>query len=134
MTEAEKRLWYWLRAHRFQDVAFRRQTPIGQFIVDFVSHECRLIIEIDGGQHNENKADASRDQWLYSKGYRVLRFWNSDILKNRDAVLERIADGISLARPPSRQSRTPSAIGDLPLKGGGENSFSQRREQRGKIP
>jgi very-short-patch-repair endonuclease len=134
MTEAEKRLWYWLRAHRFQDVAFRRQTPIGQFIADFVSHECRLIIEIDGGQYNENKADAFRDQWLHSKGYRVLRFWNSDILKNRDAVLERIADAISLARPPSRQSRTPSAIGDLPLKGRGENSFGQRREQLGEIP
>jgi very-short-patch-repair endonuclease len=122
MTEAEKRLWYWLRAHRFQGVAFRRQTPLGQFIVDFVSHECRLIIEIDGGQHNENKADALRDQWLYSKGYRVLRFWNSDILKNRDAVLERIADAVSLARPPSRHSRTKSANGDLPLKGGGEES------------
>jgi len=134
MTEAEKRLWYWLRAHRFQDVAFRRQTPIGRFIVDFVSHECRLIIEIDGGQYNENKADAFRDQWLYSKGYRVLRFWNSDILKNRDAVLEQIADAISLAQPPSRRPRMTSASADLPLKGGGENSFSQRCEQRGKIP
>jgi very-short-patch-repair endonuclease len=134
MTEAEKRLWYWLRAHRFRGVAFRRQTPIGQYIVDFVSHERRLIIEIDGGQHNENKADALRDQWLRSKGYRVLRFWNSEILKNRDGVLERISDAICRARPPSRRSRTLSAIGDLPLKGGGQNSFSQRREQQGKIP
>jgi very-short-patch-repair endonuclease len=127
MTEAEKRLWYWLRAHRFRGVAFRRQTPIGQYIVDFVSHERRLIIEIDGGQHNENKADALRDQWLSSKGYRVLRFWNSDILRNRDAVLERISDAICRARPPSRQSQTPSAIGDLPLKGGGETNTSPTR-------
>ncbi|MGE5367545.1 MAG: endonuclease domain-containing protein [Betaproteobacteria bacterium] len=122
MTEAEKRLWYWLRAHRFRGVAFRRQTPIGQYIVDFVSDECRLVIEIDGGRHNENKADALRDQWLYSKGYRVLRFWNSEILKNRDGVLERISDAICRARPPSRRSRALSVIGDLPLKGEGEES------------
>jgi very-short-patch-repair endonuclease len=121
MTEAEKRLWYWLRAHRFQGIGFRRQTPIGQYIVDFVSHAYRIVIEIDGGQHSENKYDASRDQWLCSKGYRVLRFWNSDILKNRDAVLQSIADAISRVQPPSRRSRTQSAIGDLPLKGGGED-------------
>jgi very-short-patch-repair endonuclease len=120
MTEAEKRLWYLLRAHRFDGIAFRRQTPIGPFIVDFVCHELRLVIEVDGGQHNENERDNRRDQWLRAKGYRVLRCWNSDVLTNRDGVLELILDAISRNRPPSRQSRTSSASGDLPLKGGGE--------------
>ena len=119
MTEAEKRLWYWLRAHRFGGVGFRRQTPIGPFIVDFVSHEGQLVIELDGGQHNERKSDARRDRWLVAKGYRVLRFWNSEILSNRDGVLEIIAHALSQSRPPSRQSRSRSAIDDLPLKGGG---------------
>jgi len=127
MTEAEKRLWYWLRAHRFGGVAFRRQTPIGPYIVDFVSHKHRLIIEIDGGQHSSSERDHWRDQWFYSKGYRILRFWNSDVLKNRDGVLERIANVVLCAEPPSRQSRTRSAIGDLPLKGGGEINISPTR-------
>ena len=120
MTSAERRLWYLLRAHRFQGVGFRRQTLIGSFIVDFISHEHNLIIELDGGQHSESKRDARRDEWLNSKGYRVLRFWNSDVLKNQDGVLELIAEAISRARPPSRQSRMKSAIDDLPLKGGGD--------------
>jgi very-short-patch-repair endonuclease len=119
MTESERRLRYWLRAHRFNGVAFRRQTPIGPYIVDFVSHEPRLVIEFDGGQHSGRTSDARRDEWLYSKGYRVLRFWNSELLKNRDGVLARIADAIS-ASPPSRRSRTAFATDDLPLKGRGE--------------
>jgi very-short-patch-repair endonuclease len=123
MTESEKRLWHLLRAHRFKGVGFRRQTPIGPFIVDFVSHQVSLIIEIDGGQHSESKRDAHRDRWLRSKGYRVLRFWNNDVLKNRDGVLELFANEISRARPPSRQSLTTSAIVDLPLKGGGEGAM-----------
>ena len=84
MTEAERRLWYWLRAHRFNKVGFRRQKPIGPYTVDFVAPEVRLVIEIDGGQHDHSTSDRRRDAWLGSKGYRVLRFWNSEILKNRD--------------------------------------------------
>jgi very-short-patch-repair endonuclease len=121
MTDTERRLWYWLRAHRFNGIAFRRQTPIGPYIVDFVSLTHRLIIEIDGGQHGESIEDARRDEWLRSKGYRILRFWNSDVLKNRDGVLARITDAIfATQRTPSRQSRTTFGTGDLPLKGGGE--------------
>jgi very-short-patch-repair endonuclease len=127
MTEAEKRLWYLLRAHRFAGIGFRRQTPMGPYIADFVSDEYRLIIELDGGQHSENRRDARRDQWLQSKGYRVLRFWNSDVLKNRDGVLEAIANAVLSARPPSRQSRISAAIGDLPLKGGGEEYATSPR-------
>jgi very-short-patch-repair endonuclease len=120
MTEAERRLWYWLRAHRFSGIAFRRQVPLGPYIVDFVAHEFRLVIEIDGGQHAENASDARRDGWLNSKGYHVLRFWNSEVLRNRDGVLARIADAISRARPPSHEARTAFAPDDLPRKGGGE--------------
>jgi very-short-patch-repair endonuclease len=120
MTEAERRLWYWLRAHRFNGVAFRRQTPIGLYIVDFVSRELRLVIEIDGGQHDGRASDGRRDEWLESKGYCVIRFWNIEILRNRDGVLARIADAIARAQPPSRHSRTTFANDDLPLKGGDE--------------
>ena len=127
MTEAERRLWYWLRAHRFSGVAFRRQTPIGSYIVDLVSHTHRLVIVIDGGQHNENESDAHRDAWLNSKGYCVLRFWNSEVLKSRDGVLERIAETISNSAPPSRQSRTSFATDDLPLKGKGEVGAAMSR-------
>ena len=120
MTGAERRLWYWLRAHRFAGLGFRRQTPIGPFIADFVSHSQRLIIELDGGQHAESKQDARRDYWLRSVGYRVLRFWNSDILKNCDGVLEVISEAVAQNGPPSRRSPAAPLIGDLPLKGGGE--------------
>jgi very-short-patch-repair endonuclease len=106
-------------------MAFRRQTPIGPYIVDFVSHELRLVIEIDGGQHDGRASDARRDEWLKSKSYRVLRFWNSEVLKNRDGVLARIADAIS-ASPPSRRSRTMLATDDLPLRG--EVKFLRRRQ------
>jgi very-short-patch-repair endonuclease len=114
MTEAERRLWYWLRAHRFSGVAFRRQSPIGSYIVDFVSHTHRLVIEIDGGQHSENTSDVRRDDWLSSKGYRVLRFWNSEVLRDRDRVLARIAEAVSNSAAPSRRPRTAFASGDLP--------------------
>jgi very-short-patch-repair endonuclease len=95
MTEAEKRLWYLLRAHRFAGIGFRRQTPLGPYVVDFVSHEHRLVIELDGGQHVGRAADAVRDRWLEANGYRVLRIWNSDVLKNRDGVLQIISEAVA---------------------------------------
>ena len=89
---------------------FRRQEPIGNFIVDFVAFEKRLIIEIDGGQHadeNEKDNDLQRDEWLKSQGFRVLRFWNNEVLQNLEGVLETIRDNC-LRHPPL----TP------PIKGG----------------
>ncbi len=109
MTDAEKRMWHRLRAHRFEGLSFRRQFSIGNYVVDFVCLESRLIIEIDGGQHSESKRDAARDAWLRSQGFSVLRFWNNDVLSNTDGVLERIAQAIPAA-PPSLT---------LPRKGGG---------------
>ena len=81
---------------------FRRQAMMGSFIVDFICFEKKLIIEVDGGQHADNEADAIRDQWLTERGYRVLRFWNNDVLSNRDGVLEKIVEHLNhpLPSPP----------------------------------
>jgi len=88
-TDAEQRLWYHLRGHRFLGMKFKRQKPIGSYIVDFICLECNLIIELDGGQHSENiEYDTDRDTWLRSQGFTVLRFWNNDVMQNTEGVLE----------------------------------------------
>src|SRR5688500_9506610 len=92
-TDAEKRLWTYLRARRTSASHFRRQVPIGAYVVDFCCHGEKLIIEVDGGQHglaNEALRDSQRTKWLESRGYRVLRFWNNEILQNFDGVAETI--------------------------------------------
>ena len=100
-TDAEQRLWYHLRAHRFMGLKFRRQKPMGRYIVDFVCIERRLIIEIDGGQHAEQVVyDRQRDEWLGSQGYAVLRFWNNDVMQRLDSVLERIRCVLSATPSP----------------------------------
>ena len=88
LTEAERRLWYLLRAHRFEGIKFKRQVLIGRYIVDFVSFGQRLVIEVDGGQHADNETDLRRDRWLEDQGFRILRFWNNDVLNNTESVLE----------------------------------------------
>src|SRR5882724_8686520 len=89
MTEAEKRVWQILRLHRMRGCKFRRQVPIGRYIVDFVCHEARLIVEIDGGQHDTwSPREAERHEFLQSAGYRILRFWNNEVLANLDGVHE----------------------------------------------
>jgi very-short-patch-repair endonuclease len=102
MTAAERIIWYGVRAHRLNGASFRQQAPIGPFIVDFVCHDARVIVEIDGGQHFEAEhecRDARRDAFLASKGYRVLRFSNHDVMTNRSAVLEAIAEAVLGASP-----------------------------------
>jgi very-short-patch-repair endonuclease len=96
-TDAEDKVWAYLRAKRFFGLKFRRQVAIGQYIVDFVNFEHKLIIEIDGGQHNESPAvekDNQRTKWLESQGYKVLRFWNSDVVENIDGVLLTIRNAV----------------------------------------
>jgi very-short-patch-repair endonuclease len=113
VTKAERVIWYAVRAHRLDGASFRRQTPIGPYIVDFVSHTAKLIIEIDGGQHFEiwqEARDAKRDAYLATKGFRVLRFSNLDVLTNRDGVVSMIAAAVSAERAPSLPS---------PARGGG---------------
>jgi len=83
-------------------VKFRRQQPIGKYIVDFVCFEKKLAIEIDGGEHLQSSRDEIRDEWLQKNGYKVLRFWNNDVLKNTDGVIQTIVNEItpSLLSPP----------------------------------
>jgi very-short-patch-repair endonuclease len=89
-TNEKRKVWQALRASRLMNFKFRRQVPIDDFIVDFVCFEQKLIIEIDGGQHLDNKKDLVRDAKLKALGYRVLRFWNNEIIKNFDGVMEMI--------------------------------------------
>jgi very-short-patch-repair endonuclease len=113
LTKAERLIWYGLRAHRLDGAGFRRQTPIGPFIVDFVSHAAKLVVEIDGGQHFEDTREARdkrRDAFLAAKGFRTLRFSNHDVMTNRIGVLETIAAAVQEARAPSLPS---------PASGGG---------------
>lgn len=91
MTDAERRLWQHLRAHRFMGLKFKRQKPLGHYIVDFICVEAGLVVELDGGQHAEQVAyDQRRDAWLLEQGLTVLRFWNHDVLQQTDAVLEQL--------------------------------------------
>lgn len=89
-TDAERHLWYYLRANRIE-FKFKRQVPLGEYIVDFVCLEKRLIIELDGGQHMDNQAyDSKRTAWLMTQGFKVLRFWNHDVWHQRPLVLDAI--------------------------------------------
>lgn len=91
MTDAEQKLWYFLRRENL-GCKFRRQVHVGQYIVDFTSLEKSLIIEVDGGQHAGSRQDKQRDAWFSEQGYRVLRFWNNDVLQNTEGVLWRIRE------------------------------------------
>ena len=102
MTDAEHALWRILRNRQFEGVKFRRQVSMGPYIGDFVCYDARLVIEADGGQHNELKADTLRDAWFAAKGFRVLRFWNNEILKNSEGVAAAIAMALKGEAPLTR--------------------------------
>ena len=87
-TDAERALWHILRDRRFSGFKFRRQVPIGNYIVDFICLSERLIVEADGSQHAECARDAIRDAWLKAQGFRIRRFWNAEILAQREMVAE----------------------------------------------
>ena len=96
-TEAEQILWSWLRNKQMNGIKFRRQQPLGDYVVDFVSFDKKLIIEIDGGQHNEElviEKDESRTRRLESFGFRVISFWNNDVLSNTDGVITMIKNAL----------------------------------------
>ena len=99
-TDAEAKIWYHLRAKRMCGVKFKRQAPMGAYIVDFVAKHEHLIIEIDGGQHNE-QVDNERTKWLENQGFKVLRFWNNEVLANIEGVLETIRLSLEQVRTPS---------------------------------
>jgi len=90
MTDAEQALWRRLRRCQVKGCKFRRQHPFGDFILDFVCMEAKLIIEVDGGQHNESAQDSARDQALMNAGFRVMRFWNNQVLNEIESVVESV--------------------------------------------
>jgi len=118
-TDAERMVWGAPRAHRLGRASFRRQVPVGPYIVDFVCHAAKLIVELDGGQHFESerqKKDARRTAFLAGKGFRVLRFNNYDVMTNRTGVLEMIVlalkEARSLTLPRKRGRGQAAASGD----------------------
>ncbi|OHD70757.1 MAG: DNA (cytosine-5-)-methyltransferase [Spirochaetes bacterium RBG_16_49_21] len=109
-TEAEKKLWKYLKSKQVKELKFRRQEPLGSYIVDFVCFENKLVIELDGSQHIEDKEnDIERDDWLKSQGFAVIRFWNNEVMNNIDGVLAVIFNFCS--------NHPPLAP---PIKGGGQ--------------
>ena len=114
-TNAENLLWKQLRAKRLLGLKFRRQEPIGKYIVDFVCHEKKIIIELDGGQHSEHEEkDQKRDEWFRSEGFKILRLWNNDVLSQTEEILEIIAKKCL-------ESPSPSSP---PIKGGENRQVS----------
>ncbi len=99
MTDAERALWTALRDRRFSDFKFRRQVPVGLFIADFMCFAARLIVEADGGQHGESAYDARRTAWLEGKGFRVIRFWNHEILTQRRDIMDRLYTALTDPSP-----------------------------------
>ena len=114
-TDAERALWRLLRSRPLKDVKFRRQTPVGPWVVDFVAFEQRLVVEADGSQHLDSKRDLARDADLQARGFLVLRFWNNDILHNTEGVLHRIVETIGTLPSPRGLRPRPS-----PTRGEGE--------------
>jgi len=108
MTPAEKRLWSALRDRRFAAYKFRRQVPVGPYVADFICFEARLIVEVDGSQHAQSAHDSERDAWLASQEFLVKRFWNDEVVRNLEGVLDTIA-AVVVARtaPGVSEKRNP---------------------------
>ena len=112
MTDAEQQLWRHLRAHRLYGQKFRRQQPLGPYIVDFVHFGAQLIVEADGGQHDGRDKDAVRDHWLEQQGFKIMRFWNNDILRNPEGVLATILAALEPSAPPLPQPLSREGRGE----------------------
>ena len=112
MTQAERALWNRIRRRQLANCRFRRQSPIGPYVVDFVCMEARLVVEVDGSQHMESMYDSRRDAWLLSEGFRVLRFWNNDVLARMHLVLNRILDALASTRPLPPFGHLPPQAGE----------------------
>jgi very-short-patch-repair endonuclease len=127
-TDCERLLWQYLRAHRLQGFKFKRQQPLGVYIVDFVCFEARLIVEADGGHHAEQaEYDNRRDEWLRSQGFTVLRFWNNEIMGNIEGVLERIL-AVCEANAPSPQPLSHQGRGAKADAAGRQNANPVKTE------
>ena len=95
MTLAERRLWNVLKLRQMEGFRFRRQHPIGPYIADFACLEAGLVIEVDGGQHAESRIDHVRDAFMQGKGFKVLRFWNNEVMANPEGVCSVIAHALA---------------------------------------
>ena len=127
MTGAERKLWYALRAHRLNRLGFRRQVPLGPYILDFVCHDLGLVIEVDGGQHfsaSYAARDSVRDRWLGTQGYRVIRFANNEVLTNLRGVLEYLLNVIETCEEPDL-AREAAPRSPLPPCGGARPRFAR---------
>ena len=118
-TDAEQALWKRLRNRQLAECKFRRQVPLGKYIVDFVCFERKVVIEVDGGHHQEQvSSDAVRTTWLESQGFQVLRFWNHEVLADTEAVQDALLVALQESSPsPDSPSPQPS-----PAKGEGEKT------------
>ncbi len=137
-TDAERLLWSRLRTHRLNGYKFKRQAPLGPYIVDFACFEEKLVVELDGGQHAEAAGkDRQRDRWLEEQGFRVLRFWNNEVFGNLEGVLTRILEALSPSQLPSSPSPQPlshqgrGALTPSPSmgEGWGEGKRCQREDE-----
>ena len=114
MTEAENLLWSRLRDRRLDGLKFRRQVPLGPYVLDFFCEEYRLVVEVDGSQHAERmEHDATRIEWLEGHRCRVPRFWNNDVMQRPDSVLEAIRAAADGAPHPARSARHPLPQGEV---------------------
>ena len=114
-TEAERRLWRLLRGKRLAGWKFKRQQPVEPYIVDFVCFAARLIVEADGSQHAGSDYDAARDKWLRAQGFRLLRFWNNDIVTRSEDVLTAILAALECEGPGIEPAPSPPPLpGPLP--------------------
>ncbi len=117
MTDAERQLWRHLRLKQMGGWKFRRQHPVGNYVLDFVCIETGLAVEVDGGQHAKNhEADAARSDWLKQQGITVLRFWNHEVLQDIETVKSVIWSALQDGTPPSRPS---------PWEGEGDSSLAE---------
>ncbi len=107
-TEAEKKFWWLVRDRRLGGFKFRRQTPVGRYIADFICIDARLIVELDGGQHAQRaRYDAAREAFLAAQGFRVMRFWNGEVLKNPAGTAEILLRVLECGEAPSPQPSPP---------------------------
>ena len=112
LTDAERMLWFSPRLLRVKGLHFRRQAPFGRYIVDFACHSAKLIVELDGSQHADPRTvqyDAERTEFLSRYGYRVLRFWNLDVIRNRNGVVEAILAAGRRPPPEAREGRASTS-------------------------
>ena len=117
LTDAERKLWSILRQRQLGELKFRRQVPIGPYIVDFVCLRHRLIVEADGGQHCESKRDERRDAYLQAQGFRILRFWNNDIFENEACVCDAILAALESPLPNPSPAEGRGALGRTRIGG-----------------